>query len=225
MKLSRIQVAVLAVSFIGLAAGTFRSAIKDKNGNVSEMIIEETETEPVTYTYTPIKKLKIKPSGGLSSGEKPESSSMININTASSTELQKLPGVGPKTAQVIIQQRKKVGFFLRVDDLKAIRGIGPKTIEKMRNLAYCGPSVEESGIIKEPDPGSNVPMSNLPKVNINTASESELVVLSGIGPATAKKIITDRETNGPYASINDLTRVSGIGAKTVGKLRDLICVE
>jgi len=45
--------------------------------------------------------------------------------------------------------------------------------------------------------------------------------LPGVGPATASQIIREREANGPFSSIDDLTRVSGIGPGTVEKLRDV----
>ena len=61
-------------------------------------------------------------------------------------------------------------------------------------------------------------------VNINTASSAELVDLPGIGDATAQKIIASRESEGPFQSIDDLKRVSGIGDKKFEALRDLICV-
>ena len=56
------------------------------------------------------------------------------------------------------------------------------------------------------------------QININTATQAELESLPGIGPATAQKILEDRELNGPYATIQDLTRVSGIGDKKVQSL-------
>ncbi len=62
-------------------------------------------------------------------------------------------------------------------------------------------------------------------VDINRASESELVALPGVGPATAGKIVADREANGPFASPEDLMRVSGIGDKKFEALRDLITVR
>lgn len=61
-------------------------------------------------------------------------------------------------------------------------------------------------------------------VNINTADLSELDELPGIGPATAQAIIDEREANGPFTSIEDIMRVSGIGEKKFEKLADRICV-
>lgn len=61
-------------------------------------------------------------------------------------------------------------------------------------------------------------------VNINTASEAELDELPGVGPATAAAIVEEREANGPFASPEDIMRVSGIAEKRFAKLEDLICV-
>lgn len=61
-------------------------------------------------------------------------------------------------------------------------------------------------------------------VNINTASASELQSLSGIGPSMAQSIIDERTKNGPFASVDDLMRVSGIGEKKLAKIKDCICV-
>lgn len=61
-------------------------------------------------------------------------------------------------------------------------------------------------------------------VNINTATAEELQTLSGVGEATASAIIRDREENGPFASPEDLMRVSGIGEKKFAKVKDDICV-
>lgn len=61
-------------------------------------------------------------------------------------------------------------------------------------------------------------------VNINTASAAELQALSGIGPSMAQSIIDERSKNGPFASVDDLMRVSGIGEKKLAKIKDCICV-
>jgi len=54
----------------------------------------------------------------------------VNSSTATSDELQQVPGIGPATAEKILQMRKSYGAFKSVDDLLAIRGLGPKRLEK-----------------------------------------------------------------------------------------------
>ena len=58
--------------------------------------------------------------------------SLVNINTASATELATLSGIGPAKAQAIIDHREKEGQFKTVDDLKLVRGIGDKLLEQLR---------------------------------------------------------------------------------------------
>lgn len=62
-------------------------------------------------------------------------------------------------------------------------------------------------------------------VNLNTATVADLDALPGIGPSTAQKIVDDRSANGPFATIDDLMRVSGIGVAKVESLRDLVTVK
>ena len=62
-------------------------------------------------------------------------------------------------------------------------------------------------------------------VNINTATAAELETLPGIGPAFAQRIIEYREAYGAFATIEDLSRVKGIGPATCAKLEGLIAVR
>ncbi|WMC09415.1 helix-hairpin-helix domain-containing protein [Oceanimonas pelagia] len=59
-------------------------------------------------------------------------------------------------------------------------------------------------------------------VNINTATPDQLAQLSGVGPAKAQAIVEYRDANGPFASVDDLARVKGIGEATVEKNRHLL---
>lgn len=56
-------------------------------------------------------------------------------------------------------------------------------------------------------------------VNINTASKKELDALPGIGEVLAQRIIDYRSANGPFSTVDELTKVKGIGAKTLEKLK------
>jgi competence ComEA-like helix-hairpin-helix protein len=61
----------------------------------------------------------------------------VTLNTASALELQQVPGIGPSTADKILQIRKSYGSFKSVDHLLAIKGIGPK-LDKMRKYLKAG---------------------------------------------------------------------------------------
>jgi competence protein ComEA len=61
-------------------------------------------------------------------------------------------------------------------------------------------------------------------LNINTASATELETLSGIGEVLATTIVEYRDQNGPFASVDDLMDVSGIGPATLEEIRDQVTV-
>lgn len=62
------------------------------------------------------------------------STELININFASQVELESLPGIGPTTAQKIIQYREQNGPFITTEDIINVPGIGPGTYERIKDL-------------------------------------------------------------------------------------------
>jgi len=85
------------------------------------------------------------------------------------------------------------------------------------------PSTSSSGEATEAAPVAPVAPAGT-KVNINTATAAELDALPGIGPALAQRIVDYRNTRGPFATLADLTQVSGIGPTTFDQFKDLITV-
>jgi competence protein ComEA len=62
------------------------------------------------------------------------------------------------------------------------------------------------------------------KININSASATELDALPGIGPALAQRIIDYRTEHGPFRSVDDLRKVSGIGDVIFAGIKDRVTV-
>jgi len=97
-------------------------------------------------------------------GKKKPPAQPININTANSEELQLVPGIGPVTAGKILQMRKSYGSFKSVDDLLAIRGLGPKRLDKMRKYLTVGksatskPAPQVAAPATKPPPAADPPL-------------------------------------------------------------------
>lgn len=90
---------------------------------------------PIGPQATPAKTAKPSPRG---SGAKATPSAPVNLNTATETQLETLPGVGPKVAQRIIEFRQKNGSFKKAEDLMNVRGIGEKNFLKLKTLVTVG---------------------------------------------------------------------------------------
>ncbi len=84
-------------------------------------------------------------------------------------------------------------------------------------------SKDEEAPAKPNSPPEDHPASAL--INLNTAMQIELETLSGIGPATALKIIAFQEENGPFTSIEEIQKVSGIGPVPFENIKDFITVH
>ena len=63
------------------------------------------------------------------------------------------------------------------------------------------------------------------QVEINSATWVEWLQLEGIGPSLAHRIVADRKLNGPFASIDELSRVPGIGPATLDRIRRLLTIR
>ena len=66
-----------------------------------------------------------------------KTTSLVNINTATQTELETLPGIGPSIALKIINYRKENGKFSNVEELKNVNGIGENKFEAMKKYVTC----------------------------------------------------------------------------------------
>jgi competence protein ComEA len=66
----------------------------------------------------------------------------LNLNTATLEQLATLPGIGPKTAQLILEYRTKNGSFKKIEELMNIKGIGEKSFLKLKPLVSAPPKTD-----------------------------------------------------------------------------------
>ena len=169
---------------------------------------------------------------------------LINVNTAPLEELCLLRGIGPVKAKEIINYRSRKPFDT-IEELMKVKGIGKATFEGIRDKITVGEKIEKKDLKSKSVPTTStqilvsptvpaskkkaeVPTQAAPapggKININTATQEELMTLKGIGEVRAKQIIEYREKSGPFRSTGELKKVKGIGEKTFLDLRDKITV-
>ena len=70
--------------------------------------------------------------------------STINLNTATIDQLASLPGVGPKTAERILEYRTKNGGFKKIEELMNVKGIGEKSFLKIKPLVSAPPKPDKT---------------------------------------------------------------------------------
>ena len=142
-----------------------------------------------------------------------------NVNTASATELQRVSRIGAVRAQAIIDYRNQHGPFQSLDELTRIRGIGAATLENFRRAGFCVKASTEASN-NPPQASPNYPTAtNSNCHNVNTVNAATLQQVNRIGVVKAQAIIDYRNQHGPFRSLDELTRVRGIGPATLENFR------
>lgn len=171
----------------------------------------------------------------------------IDVNEADRATLLQIPGVGEAMAERILSYRQVNGPFRNLQQLLEIRGMGAATLERLRPwievkgdssasimrvsstkkrqtpLSVAGPPKSDATPAKPSASVSKVDGLTGP-IPINTASLEDLQKLPRVGLKRAQQIIDERNKS-PFRSLDDLRRVSGIGAKTLETLRPWIMLN
>ena len=85
------------------------------------------------------------PSGSVSAAPAlPNSPQRVDLNRATTADLDQLPGVGPVLAKRMVDYRKSIGRFRAVEDLRAVKGIGKKTFERLKPFVTVAASAAKS---------------------------------------------------------------------------------
>ena len=98
-----------------------------------------------------------------------------------------------------------------------------KLLTLLITLLLCSTVCVVLSPLAQKAPGRREPLMS-EQININTATADQLALLPGIGTRTAQAIIAYRVQHGPFKTVGDLTKVRGIGEKTLEGLREHILV-
>ncbi|KAJ8290647.1 hypothetical protein GJAV_G00015810 [Gymnothorax javanicus] len=150
----------------------------------------------------------------------------LNINTATEEELMTLPGVNRSVAQNIVEYRKRIEGFKKVEDLALVSGVGAAKLEVIK-LEIC---VSNRGGSSQHSPSSSIRKDNHDHLsssgmNINTASLAQLLSIRGISERIAQNIVNYRKECGPFESIEDLVKVNLINSYLLDEIRCQVFAE
>jgi competence protein ComEA len=162
----------------------------------------------------------------------PTSTATVPVTTTSAAGRVVVHVVGAVTRPGVLQLRSGARV---VDAIKAAGGASTDADLARLNLAapvndgerIAVPTIDGStpplagGATSGSSANAGEPPAGAP-VNVNTADAEQLDALPGIGPATAAAIVADRDANGPFATVDDLSRVRGIGPAKLEQLRPLV---
>jgi competence ComEA-like helix-hairpin-helix protein len=155
-------------------------------------------------------------------------SSPIDPNTATASELQRLPGVGPAMALRIIEERERAPFTC-LEDMLRVRGIGAGVLAKIGDhvgLASEAGAGEGAGACAGAGDGGvtgrggGVGAGEL-VVDLNRAGVGELVQISGVGPVLAARLVARRDSLGGYREWSEVDAVAGVGPAMLLKLQSV----
>lgn len=127
----------------------------------------------------------------------------VEINTADTSALIALPGIGSKLAERIVLFREKLGGFYDVQQVSEVYGLRDSVFRKLKPLLLCEP-----GRIK--------------KINVNAAAKEELQLHPYIRWKVANALVTYRQEHGSFSCMADLHRIESIDQATITKMTPYI---
>ncbi len=122
---------------------------------------------------------------------------------------------GPKETNSLKYKRFYLLWILLTGTLIVIISWPSNSRKNLENDVYSSEIKKKSAEIKS---------LFVKKIDLNRANSSQLTEIRGIGPVLTQRIISDRETHGPYKKVEELLRVKGIGPKKLAKIREQVVI-
>ena len=177
----------------------------------------------------------------------------LNVNTACEEELMTLPGINRETARNIVDYRRQIGRFKKVEDVALVSGVGATKLAQIRSeicVSHRQASIasslsasqadmsnaetvifredEESRLSRDSRPSSAkslVGASTAMSININQANVFQLMKVRGLSQQLAENIVTHRDRKGAFKGVDDLLKVKGISEPMLSSLRPYLAVN
>lgn len=179
---------------------------------------------------------------------------LLNINTATEEELMTLPGIDRAVAHSIVEYRRIIGKFKKVQDLVLVPGFGAAKLSVIQpeicvggprskglsRSSSCGtPSEDSSNVLTgdtmeesmpqfiddSADDEPPVPTTSSRLLDVNSASIFELMTVRNINQLLAANIVHYRDKKGPFKTVEDLAKVKGLNHRLLGDLKQYLCVD
>ena len=204
----------LVIALIGLViAGFMMLQREQKQENNIQQLMEQTSYSSSSKTE------KSKQRSENDQGDKNEGMVTVDVKGAV-----KKPGVYQlKSSSRVHDALLKAGGMTDEADLKSINQAQKLVDEAVVYVAKVGENVVDVTTNTSASTATSQAKAGL--VNLNTATEADFQTISGIGQKRAQDIIAYREANGKFKSVDDLKNVTGIGAKTLEKLKEYVTVD
>uniref|UniRef100_A0A8C4WXG1 Endonuclease/exonuclease/phosphatase family domain-containing protein 1 n=1 Tax=Eptatretus burgeri TaxID=7764 RepID=A0A8C4WXG1_EPTBU len=145
----------------------------------------------------------------------------LNVNLATEEQLMTLPGVSRAMAQAMVRHRRIIGGFRRVEDVALVPGVGAANLELIRSEIWTGRLISPTRLAGAAPPtrGTCAECLSHPRININTASQTELLGMDGIDERVSTNIVRHRVRCGGFKSVDDLGCVCGMSAALLERIR------
>ncbi len=204
----------LVIALIGVViAGFMMLQREQKQENNIQQLMEQTSYSSSSTTE------KSKQRSESDQGDKNEGMVTVDVKGAV-----KKPGVYQLKSRSRVQDALlKAGGMTDEADLKSINQAQKLVDEAVVYVAKVGENVVD--VTTNTNASTSTSQAKAGLVNLNTATEADFQTISGIGQKRAQDIIAYREANGKFKSVDDLKNVTGIGAKTLEKLKEYVTVD
>ena len=206
----------LGLGLLGvIAAGFILLQGRDQGGTDVQQLTEQTSS---SSSYKDEKSNK---SNEISQAETEDQLVTVDVKGAV-----KKPGVYQLQSNSRVHDAlEKAGGLTDEADLKSVNQAQKLSDEAVVYVAKVGENAVDVTTSAPASATSGTGQTKSALVNLNTATEADFQTISGIGQKRAQDIIAYREANGRFKSVDDLKNVSGIGAKTLEKLKEYVTVD